>query len=98
MDNNLSEKVSKIMELAILFNPFPTNKEDTGNKPTVFVQFSGHISILNVFIYGNGWDANDEYNSYQMYRIRFDDKNKAEVKLDEIINELEQLIEKWGEV
>lgn len=98
MDNNLLKKVSKIIELAIILNPSPTNKDDTGNKPTVFVQFSGHISILSVFIYGNGWDANDEYNSYQMYRIRLDDKSKAEVKLDEIINKLEQLIEKWGGV
>ena len=40
------EKIKRIMELAYLINPTETKQSVTGNKPTIFVNFSGHCSLL----------------------------------------------------
>lgn len=52
---SVRKRVLKIMELAMLINDSPTQCEYTGNKPTVFVDFSGHCCILTVYVYPEGW-------------------------------------------
>ena len=51
------EIVKQIFNLALAVNPNDTAQDTTGNKPTVFVRFSGHVAAVCVDIYLNGWDS-----------------------------------------
>lgn len=51
------EIVKQIFNLALAVNPNDTKQDTTGNKPTVFVSFSGHVAAVDVDIYLNGWDS-----------------------------------------
>ena len=46
---SVRKKVLEIMELAMLINDSPTQQEYTGNKPTVFVEYSGHLANLYAY-------------------------------------------------
>ena len=48
--------VKQIFNLALAINSNCTLKETTGEKPTVFVNFSGHIAGVEVNIHPTGWD------------------------------------------
>lgn len=54
------EIVKQIFELALEINSNCTQRETTGEKPTVFVSFSGHIAGVQIEIYCKGWDS-EEY-------------------------------------
>ena len=77
---NQQEEARKILKqifnLALAINSNCTQKETTGEKPTVFVNLSGHIAGVEVTIYPTGWD----YDPYEeddapviRYTIYFDD-------------------------
>ena len=51
MTEKVKSKVLEIMALALEFNCKPTKQECTGNKPTIFVDFAGHVCELDVGIY-----------------------------------------------
>lgn len=51
------EIVKQIFALALAINPNETGQDKTGNKPTVFVRFSGHVAGVEVEVYPNGWDS-----------------------------------------
>ena len=51
------EIVKQIFNLALAINSNCTQRETTGEKPTVFVSFSGHIAGVHVEIYCKGWDS-----------------------------------------
>lgn len=51
------EIVKQIFNLALAINPNDTKQDTTGNKPTVFVRFSGHVAAVDVTIHLNGWDS-----------------------------------------
>lgn len=51
MTEKVKSKVLEIMALALEFNGKPTKQECTGNKPTIFVDFAGHVCELDVGIY-----------------------------------------------
>ena len=55
--NEAREIVKQIFNLALAVNPNDTTQDKTGNKPTVFVRFSGHVAAVYVDIYLNGWDS-----------------------------------------
>lgn len=90
--SNMIEKVKRIMELVLLLNPTDTKQGLTGNKPTIFVDFSGHCSLLNVRIYSKGWDSGAacDYNHYIML-----DCNEAIKQIDDCIGHLESLYAEW---
>ena len=48
MTKEITQRVLEIMELAVSFNSSATMQKFTGNKPTFFVVFSGHICGLEV--------------------------------------------------
>ena len=54
--NETREIVKQIFNLALAINPNDTKQDTTGNKPTVFVRFSGVIAGVEVQIYPTGWD------------------------------------------
>ena len=54
------EIVKQIFDLALEINPNDTAQDKTGEKPTVFVNFSGHVTGIDVRIYRNGWISSDD--------------------------------------
>lgn len=53
------QALNEIFDLALQVNGLTDRrKKVTGNLPTVFVWFSGHVSNLNVQVYVNGWEEN----------------------------------------
>lgn len=97
MTDKIKSKVLKIVELAMLLNPTRTQRGVTGDKPTVFVGFSGHCCDLDVQIHLNGWDWCEPYCREDIYKnIDFSDE-KQEKKIDEAIDILQKLYNEWEE-
>ena len=73
------EIVKQIFALALAINPNDTKQDTTGNKPTVFVKFSGHVAAVDVEIYLNGWDSGacdkDDPLVIRCYTIYLDEEN-----------------------
>ena len=58
MENKtISKQIAKIVQLCYQINSTPTRRVETGNLPTVFVDFHGHTCQLNARIYEEGWGA-----------------------------------------
>lgn len=94
MSSEIMAKILKVMELALQLNPEKTEHNITGNKPTVFVKFSGHIASLEVVIYQSGWKEGRENTTYRMY---FEEEwDNSENTLDRVIETLEKLVKEWG--
>lgn len=53
------EIVKQIFNLALAINSNCTQRKTTGEKPTVFVGFSGHIAGVHIEIYGKGWNSGE---------------------------------------
>ncbi len=70
-------RVLEIMEMVLKINgTTPTNREMTGNKTTVFAEFSGHIAEVEVHIHTNGWSAGERPDIRM--RAYLDDDEKME--------------------
>lgn len=54
------EIVKQIFTLALAINSNCTQRETTGEKPTVFVGFSGHIAGVHIEICCKGWDSQED--------------------------------------
>lgn len=93
MNENIKSKIMKIIALAIEFNDTRTQKCYTGNKPTVWVNFSGHTCQLDVNISHEGWDKFAEAEPRMC--IYLDDNKNAEVELDAAFETLKKLIMDW---
>jgi len=81
-------KVLDIMQLAMLINDSPTEQELTGNKPTVFVEFSGHLTLLDVHIAPMGWFDDITADECEFYYFNLTGNEGVEEKLDQLIGEL----------
>lgn len=84
------EKTSQILQLALKINNTPTEREITGDKPTVFVFFSGHVDVLEVCIYSSGW-IEEEQPDYHYYLRLHDTEKSIDNALDECILQLKQI-------
>lgn len=93
MDKKIKTKVLKIMALALEFNNTRTQNKYTGNKPTVWVEFSGHTCQLDVHISHEGW--NEFAETEPRMCIYLDDNKNAEVELDAAFETLERVIMDW---
>lgn len=89
----MKDRLMRIMELAYMINPTKTKREITGDKPTIFIDFAGHISSVHIHIHSNGWS----WGSYadEDYYINFDEsKNKSYIcEADKCIEKLEDILE-----
>lgn len=57
------KKVNEIFQLCMEINAFEHRQRSiTGNKPTVFFNFLGHIASLEVEIFETGWIKNEKAN------------------------------------
>ena len=69
------EIVKQIFTLALAINSNCTQRETTGERPTVFVGFSGHIAGVHIEIYGKGWDSvEDDENLVSRYLVYLGDE------------------------
>ena len=96
MNEKMRNKALKVLELAMLINSGKTRRDLTGNRPTVFVCFSGHCCDLDVQIHLNGWDWCEPYCREDIHKdIDIYDKMQ-EKKIDEVIDILQKLYNEWG--
>ena len=89
MENKtISKQIAKIIQLCYQINSVETNRETTGNLPTVFLDFMGHTCQINVRVYADGWMSGE------------DPDYSASVYLDDsphdVSAELTELIERLG--
>lgn len=89
----VNKKAQRILKLAMKINNTPTEREITGDKPTVFVQFSGHVNLLNVQIHLNGWiaQADADYN----YRLYLSDNDFIDEEMNKCIAHLKQIWQQY---
>lgn len=97
MNEKMRNKALKVLELAMLINSGKTRRDLTGNRPTVFVFFSGQCCDLEVQIHLNGWDRCEPYCWEDIHKdIDIYDETQ-EKKIDEVIDILQRLYNGWGE-
>lgn len=95
LKNIVSEKIGKVIEMAAQLNPSQTSRDITGDKPTIFVMFSGHVSLLQVQVHYFGWgDAPYDEPDYSWNVYIDEDQENVKKQLDDIIDILEQLVER----
>lgn len=96
MNEKMRNKALKVLELAMLINSGKTKRELTGNRPTVFVCFSGHCCDLDVQIHLDGWDWREPYCRENINKsINLAETQEKEI--DEVIDILQKLYNEWGE-
>ena len=89
---SVRKKVLEIMELAMLINDSPTQQEYTGNKPTVFVEYSGHLANLYAHFAPTGWfdEITEDEIVFNVFNLT-ENKN-AEAELDGFIEKLKVIL------
>lgn len=83
-ENKIVSKMLEVLRLALEINP-PEIKAIGKKKTAVFVEWSPHVSSLDVRIFKNGWTENNEYD--EMYTV-YADWEEASEELDKIISRL----------
>ena len=94
------ELVLRIMERAMFYNSTSTEKKCTGDKPTFFVKFSGHIATLEVDIHTNGWkpQCNSEEFTICLVEIGYNGtSDDIQNKLESVIKRMEEVYDIWYE-
>lgn len=89
MENKtISKQIAKIVQLCYQINHVETNRDKTGNLPTVFLDFMGHTCQLNIRIYDDGWMSGEDPD--------FSGKVYLDENPDDVSAELAKLIERLG--
>ena len=83
---NIDDLIVEIMRLALL-----VNRETSSD---VFLNFSGHVNLIDIEINYDGWEARKDYDLRESFYID-DDKLSSDrfEKCGEIIAKLEELME-----
>ena len=85
MENKtISKQIAKIIQLCYQINHEETDRANTGNLPTVFLDFMGHTCQLNVRIYDESWASNEDPDCTTIYL----DQPRASEKLHVLIERL----------
>jgi len=87
-NKTISKQLTEIMKLCYQINNVETNRELTGNLPTVFLDFMGHTCQLNIRIYDDGWMSGEDPD--------FSGKVYLDENPDDVSDELAKLIERLG--
>ena len=86
MENKtISRQIAKIIQLCYQINYEETNREITGNLPTVFLDFMGHTCQLNIRIYDDGWMSGEDPDYSATIHL---DLSGASEKLHDLIERL----------
>lgn len=92
-EKNKRRKFTELLDLALQANGLENRtRKESGNLPTVFFEFSGHVSWITVQVHPNGWESYAPYKEVTVYTDqRYDEKDYQKAK-----KLLEQAIEKAG--
>jgi hypothetical protein len=80
------EKLHKILDLVIDINGLEP-RTAAQNKPTAFLEFSGHVALLQVRVYEKGWERNN--GNLSMEKKIYTDSASCK-NYDDIIRKLER--------
>lgn len=96
----LPQKFLRIMDLAMRLNSACTESAATGDKPTVFVEFSGHVCQAVVRVYSRGWTEDEAADIY--CECHLDDgveytstAYKTNLSVDQMIDYLQSMVDTW---
>lgn len=101
----MNEKLHEIIDLYLKLNPTATRQEKTGNKPTVFINFSGQVGTVEIDVHENGWypDSNPtiRFNLFEGNEIVFNEHDGETwpgepTTMDNVIEYFHSLCAKWG--
>ncbi|NDO45992.1 hypothetical protein [Clostridium sp. MD294] len=88
MELEKMQKVNEILQLCFEINGLEQRQRKyTGEKPTVFFEFSGHIALLKIQIHKTGWYAYEETREYAQPDIRL------EIHLNDPYKEIKEYME-----
>ncbi len=60
-EKKVRREIHQVLDLVLDINGLQESQQDiTGNHPTGFFSFSGHIALVTVDIHPYGWSAEDE--------------------------------------
>jgi len=85
-NKTISKQLTEIMKLCYQINNVETNRELTGDLPTVFLDFMGHACQINVRVYADGWMSGEDPD--------FSGKVYLDENPDDVSAELTELIER----
>lgn len=97
MPDEIRQKTLRLLELALRLNPDDTKRGTTGEKPTVFLSFSGHNCLLDLELHTQGWAPYPPFDRPDSRLFCLDlARPGAGRRLDAFIALLEALCEEWG--
>ena len=80
------QQICEALDLCLQINGLQkSDQEYTGNHPTAFCNFSGHVADVSIRIYVRGWKTREDPDKTLMGRITCPDE------LDQMIHELKEL-------
>lgn len=87
------KKAHEILEMVLEINStYPRQRTFTGNKPTAFFEFSGHVSMVYVQVFRDGWNdkgnLDDPDHEWWDARTDFDEINDLKETVKKIMEEL----------
>lgn len=96
--DEIRSKMHRIFSLVIALNPTKTQRQTTGEKPSVFIEYLGHTADFAVRVCEKGWCTGSHIE--KSWDIYMDNTpiDKINAQLDEIIGYLECLKSKWGDI
>lgn len=92
-EKNKRRKFTELLDLALQANGLENRtRKESGNLPTVFFEFSGHVSWITAQVHQEGWESCAPYKEVTVHTDqRYDEKDYQKAK-----KLLEQAIEKAG--
>lgn len=94
------DEVLRITEKAMMYNNTPTKQEYTGDKPTFFVELSGHIGNILVDCHTGGYVANGDFEhcgkeSVHLSENEYETEEEILADLDRIIADMDHYYNDW---
>ena len=80
------QQICKVLDLCLQINGLQKSKKEcTGNHPTAFFKFYGHVALVEVDVHEHGWDP--EWDSHKEYRAYIDQPKKLEKLIQQLKKE-----------
>lgn len=101
MTTEVRDMVLRIMERAMYYNNTPTNQEYTDDKPTFFVDFSGHCGIISVCCYPYGYIKGGEVAccggdiNFSLCESEYITEDEISENLNRILSNMERYYKDW---
>ena len=81
VEKNRRRKLTELFDLALQANSLECrSRRESGNLPTVFLDFSGHVSLISIRVFENGWISAGDCEEVDLnldYRYREKDYQEA---------------------